>query len=213
MNTLRLDNLRTLLCLGAHSDDIEIGCGGAVLKLLQTYGPLHVCWVVLSGDPTRAAEARASAAQFLSGAAESRVEIAQFRDSFFPDQYASLKEFMHHLSREVAPDLIFTHHRADLHQDHRLVAELTTNAFRDPLVLEYEIPKWDGDLGRPNVYVPLTARQCQEKVAALMEHFGSQRPRRWFTPETFQGLMRIRGIECNAPEGYAEAFHCRKACL
>lgn len=202
----------TVLCLGAHADDIEIGCGGTVLRLAAETPGLAVRWVVFSGDRERQAEARLSASSFLDGIADTEVRTLDFRESFFPANLAAIKEEFEAL-KDLRPDLILTHHKLDHHQDHRVVAELTWNTFRDHLILEYEIPKYDGDLGNPNLFVPLPSRLGQRKVEALMHHFPSQRQRQWFSPDTFLGLMRLRGIQCNAAEGLAEAFHCPKAVL
>lgn len=202
-----------LLCLGAHSDDLEIGCGGTVLRLLAALPVARVTWVVLSGNPERAAEAREAARRLLGRRAGVRVVQQTFRDGFFPYQAVPIKEFFERLKREVAPDLVLTHYRQDRHQDHRLVSDLTYNTFRDHLVLEYEILKVDGDVGRPNVYVPLTAGTVRRKVSILEASFGSQRDRRWFSEEAFRALMRIRGVEAGAPSGYAEAFYGRKLVL
>lgn len=201
----------TVLCLGAHSDDIEIGCAGTVMRLLAESEGARCHWVVLSGgnNDERAGEARACARELLGGAATA-IEIQSFRDAFFPYQGERVKEFFEDLRRRVQPDIVLTHYGHDLHQDHRLVAELTWNTFRDHLILEYEIPKYDGGLGSPNLFVPISREQAVRKIDLLMTHFGSQRSNQWFTEETFRGLMRIRGIECNSPSGYAEAFYCRK---
>ena len=202
-----------LLCLGAHSDDCEIGAGGTILGWIAAGVRLDVHWVVLSGDACRAAEARASAGAVLEGAMRSTVEVAGFRDAYFPYQGAEIKEWMCGLSRRFSPDLIFTHNRDDAHQDHRLIADLTYKAFRDHMVLEYEVPKWDGDLGRPTTYVPMTAATLDRKLGILERHFQSQRSKDWFDGETFRGLARLRGMECRAPERYAEAFYIRKLIL
>jgi LmbE family N-acetylglucosaminyl deacetylase len=199
-----------VLCLGAHADDIEIGCGATVLRLAETVPQAEFTWIVFSGDPVRAEEARGSAARYLQCAGRATVVVKQFRDGFFPYVGASIKDYFEELQREVTPDLIFTHFRGDRHQDHRLVSELTWNTFRDHLILEYEVPKYDGDLGSPNCYVPLDGRRCSEKIRHVLAAFASQRDRRWFTEETFRGLMRLRGIECAAPGGYAEAFYAHK---
>lgn len=201
----------TVLCLGAHSDDIEIGCAGTLMRLLADRADVRCHWVVLSGGDSgdRAKEARASAAELL-GRAATAIEVESFRDAFFPYRGEEVKACFEELKRKVQPDIVFTHYRDDLHQDHRLVAELTWNTFRDHLILEYEIPKYDGGLGSPNLFVPLGQKEVARKVDLLMTHFGSQRSNQWFCPETFRGLMRIRGVECNAPGGYAEAFYCRK---
>jgi LmbE family N-acetylglucosaminyl deacetylase len=199
-----------LLCLGAHSDDIEIGCGGTLYRLLREWPVERVTWVVFSGDAARAAEARRSARRVLGRRVGARIVQAEFRESYFPYTAVAIKEFLHELGRDVSPDLVFTHYRDDRHQDHRLVSELTYNAFRDHLVFEYEIPKLDGDLGNPNVYVSLDATTVRRKMALLTSSFGSQRDKRWFSEEVFRGLMRIRGMEAGSPSGYAEAFYGRK---
>jgi LmbE family N-acetylglucosaminyl deacetylase len=201
---------RTILCLGAHSDDIEIGCGGTILHLLSAYAPIRVVWVVFSAEGVREREARSSAARFLAEADSHRVVTYNFRDGFFPFEGAKIKETFEEVVRNVAPDMIFTPSRDDRHQDHRLISDVTWQTFRDHLILEYEVPKYDGDLGRPNCYVPLSASHCQGKIAHLMDVFGSQRGKGWFTEETFRGLMRLRGIECAAASGWAEAFTARK---
>jgi LmbE family N-acetylglucosaminyl deacetylase len=198
-----------LLCIGAHSDDLEIGCGGTVLELLERQRVV-VTWVVLSGAGRRGREARASARRFLTRDRRSRILVEEFRDGYFPSQYEELKNFFEKLKGEISPDLILTHAGGDLHQDHRLVSELTWNTFRDHLILEYEIVKYDGGLGSPSVFVPLSISSQRRKVRLLLRGFGTQRSKRWFTPEAFNGIMRIRGVECNAPSGYAEAFYARK---
>ncbi|MEZ2144037.1 PIG-L deacetylase family protein [Bradyrhizobium sp. DN5] len=203
----------SILCLGAHSDDIEIGAGATILDLLARGVRLDVHWCVLSAAGERESEARASAAEFVSEAARSQIEAMAFRDGFFPEQGDGIKKWFESLKRRVEPDLILTHRGDDAHQDHRQVSRLTWNTFRDNLILEYEIPKWDGDVGRPNLYAPVSARALQRKIDLLMSHFGSQRSKQWFDPETFRGLARIRGMECRAPERYAEAFLARKLAL
>lgn len=203
-----------VLCLGAHSDDIEIGVGGTLSDWLAGGAKLHVTWCVLSGGADRAAEAQSSAQAFLEGAAAADIQLARFRDSYFPNEGAALKEWFEGLrSRIEKPDVIFTHWHGDAHQDHREVSRLTWNAFRDHLILEYEIPKWDGDLGRPNTYVALSGAAMDRKIALLRAHFPTQMGKDWFDEETFRGLARIRGMECRAPERYAEAFHARKLLL
>jgi len=202
-----------VLAIGAHADDIEIGCGGTLLRLVAEQPNLSVDWVVLSGLGERAGEAADSAAAFLQGAAETRVTVEQFRDGFFPYLGGAVKEFFEQLKSRVAPDLVLTHRLEDRHQDHRLVAELTWNTFRDHLVLEYEVPKYEGDLGQPNLFVPLTADQCERKVELLRKCFPSQAGRAWFSDDTFMALLRLRGVESNAPGRYAEAFHARKLVL
>jgi LmbE family N-acetylglucosaminyl deacetylase len=199
-----------ILCLGAHSDDLEIGCAGTLLRLLEADPKPAVTWVVFSGDVARAAETRRAARALLGAASALTVETHEFRDGFFQHQGAAVKETFEALKARLSPDLVFTHHRHDLHQDHRYLCELTWNTFRNHLVLEYEIPKFDGDLGAPNVFVPLSEDQVRAKVDTLLTCFPSQSGKRWFTEDLFRSLLRIRGMECNSPTGYAEAFHGRK---
>jgi LmbE family N-acetylglucosaminyl deacetylase len=213
MIELDLGTARNLLVLGAHCDDIEIGAGGTILRLAAEGKLASVTWAVMTSTPQREAEARASAAAFLEGVAETRVEVASFRDGFLPYSGYEVKEHFEWLKGEVRPDLVLTHRRADAHQDHRLVAELTWNTWRDHLVLEYEIPKWEGDLGAPNLFVPLDRELCERKVKLLHEHFPSQAGRRWFTADTFMSVMRLRGLECNSPSDHAEGLYVRKAIL
>jgi LmbE family N-acetylglucosaminyl deacetylase len=202
-----------VLALGAHPDDIEIGCGGTILRLVAEHPGLAVDWVVLSGHGERATEAADGAAAFLDGAAEARVRVERFRDGFFPYTGGAVKELFERLKDEVDPDLILTHRLEDRHQDHRLVAELTWNTFRDHLVLEYEIPKYEGDLGHPGLFVPLAPELCERKVELLRKCFPSQSGRAWFSDDTFWALLRLRGVESNAPTRYAEAFQARKLVL
>lgn len=202
-----------VLCLGAHSDDIEIGCGGSILEFLRTRKNLHFHWVVFSSGKDRDREARRSASLFLKGAAKQHVEVLDFRNSFFPSEGAAIKEYFETLKASLAPDVIFTHTRHDLHQDHRVINRLTWNTWRDHLILEYEIPKYDADLGSPNFFVPFDRRICGRKIRHLMACFATQRNKHWFTEDTFHGLMRIRGIEANAPGRFAEGFYVRKARL
>jgi LmbE family N-acetylglucosaminyl deacetylase len=199
-----------LLCLGAHADDIEIGCGGFILQLLQSRRPVEITWVVFSGRAQRASEARRSAKLFLKGASKSRIRVMSFRDGFFPYAGARLKEAVEQLKAGPRPDLVFTHYRDDRHQDHRLVSELAWNTFRDQWILEYEIPKFDGDFGIPNCFVPLDEQTSHRKARYLIETFRTQRKKDWFTGETFLSVMRLRGMECRAPSAYAEAFYSRK---
>ena len=201
------------LCLGAHSDDIEIGCGATLLGWIERGVHLDVHWAVLSATGQRADEAQSSASAFLAGAARSTIELGSFRDGFFPYQGAEIKAWFEALKPRVSPDVVLCHWRDDAHQDHREVSRLVWNTFRDHLVLEYEIPKWDGDLGRPNVYVPASSAAMARKVELLLRHFGTQRSKDWFAAETFTGLARLRGVECRAPDGLAEAFHVRKLAL
>jgi LmbE family N-acetylglucosaminyl deacetylase len=203
-----------LLLLGAHADDIEIGCGGTVLRLLAEHPGAEVRYVAFAATPERAAEARAAAAELTAGAARATVDIHDFRDSFFPwDQPARLKETMGALRKAFDPDVVFTHRREDLHQDHALIAQLTWNAFRDHLILEYEIAKYEGDLTPPNVYVPLDEAVARRKINLILRHYATQAGKGWFRAETFEAVMRLRAIECNAQAGWAEAFHGRKILL
>lgn len=199
-----------VLCLGAHSDDIEIGCGGTILRLIQEYPHLQVYWVVFSATQERAAEAIASAEAFLAGVSQRQIIVKEFQDGFFPYSGAEIKRYFEELKQIVLPDLIFTHYRHDRHQDHRVLNELTWNTFRDHLILEYEIPKYDGDLGAPNLFVSLDKDIFPKKIAYLLKYFATQSGRQWFSAETFQALLRLRGVESNAASGYAEAFYCRK---
>ncbi len=200
-----------ILFIGAHCDDIEIGCGGTALRLAREYPGAAVRWVVLASDARRAVEAGCSAERFLAGVDHHEVTVKTFRDGYFPYGGAEIKDYFETLKAACAPDLVFTHYGQDRHQDHRLVSELTWNTFRDHVILEYEIPKYDGGMASPNLFFPLDERDTEQKVAILAECFGSQRGKRWFARETFLGLMRLRGMECNAPSGYAEGFYCRKA--
>jgi LmbE family N-acetylglucosaminyl deacetylase len=202
-----------VLCLGAHSDDIEIGCGGFILQLLRSRRNVDIDWVVFSATNLREQEARRSAALFMRGARRQRVLISGFRDGFFPHEFAGLKELFETLKEAPPPDIVLTHYRDDRHQDHRVLSDLAWNTFRDHLVLEYEIPKYDGDLGVPNLFVPLDGAICRQKLAYLQRVFGTQRSKHWFQGETFSGLMRLRGMECRAPSRYAEAFYSRKTVL
>ncbi len=216
MITLRpasVDGPLKLLVIGAHSDDIEIGCGGTILKLLDDDPGASVSWVVLSGSPERADEARLSASAYLERAgrrnAEDQVLLESFRDGFFPSNVPTLKEYFENRLKPLDPDLIFTHYRHDRHQDHRTVSELTWNTFRNHLIVEYEILKYDGDLGQPNLYVSLTEEQCQYKTSGLVSHFISQRGKHWFSEDTFWSMLRIRGVEGGVR--FAEAFHLWKS--
>jgi len=199
-----------ILCLGAHSDDIEIGCGGTMLALARSGRELHVRWVVLSGERTRAEEAADSAEYWLADVARKEIALHGFRDGFFPDEWARIKEVFERIKADFDPDLVFTHYGKDMHQDHRIASELTWNTFRNHTILEYEIPKYDGDLRAPNVFVPLSAKTAVEKSGALMRFFNSQGIKHWFCEELFMGLMRLRGVESCSPSGYAEGFYSRK---
>jgi LmbE family N-acetylglucosaminyl deacetylase len=207
----RKDGVFKVLCLGAHSDDIEIGCGGAILRLAEEYPHCEFHWVVFSAIGTRELEAR-NAAQMFAGVRLKGPTLKSFKDGFMPFAGAEVKTVFEEL-KTLSPDLIFTHNRKDAHQDHRLLAELTWNTFRNHLILEYEIPKYDGDMGKPNVFIPITEDICRKKTSYLLEAFASQRNKHWFDERTFQSLMRLRGMECNAPSGYAEAFYGRKLVL
>jgi LmbE family N-acetylglucosaminyl deacetylase len=199
-----------ILCLGAHSDDIEIGCGGTILTWVKAGVPLEAHWVVLSSDDAREREARAAASEFLAGTRASTVAVQRFRNGYFPFEGAAIKDYFESLKSAPAPHVIFSHTGDDRHQDHRVVNELTWNTIRDHTILEYEIPKYDGDLGRPNVYVPLAEATLKEKFRIAAAAFASQRDKHWFTEDLFRGLARLRGMECAAPERHAEAFHGRK---
>jgi LmbE family N-acetylglucosaminyl deacetylase len=202
-----------ILCLGAHSDDIEIGCGATVLALAGRRPRPEFRWVVWSAAGIREREAMRGALKFLGPAAAEAVRVHAFRDGYFPAQFAEIKEAFESIALEFRPDIIFTHARDDRHQDHRVVSDLTWNTFRSQLILEYEIPKWDGDLGRPNLYVPVSKATAGRKTRALLSLFGTQRSKDWFSEETFLGLMRLRGMECRAADGHAEAFYARKITL
>ncbi len=199
-----------ILCLGAHCDDIEIGCGGAVLRLLAERPGSTVRWVAFASNPAREVEARAGAAAFLEKAADRQVVIHKFRDGYLPFQGAEVKDAFEAAKADFRPDVVLTHHRHDRHQDHRMVAELTWNTYRDHAILEYEIPKYEGDLGTPNLYLPLTEAVARRKIDLIVRSYPSQAGKRWFRPETFEAVLRLRGIECNAPDGFAEAFHATK---
>jgi LmbE family N-acetylglucosaminyl deacetylase len=202
---------KRILALGAHPDDIEIGCGGTMLRLASERPDAEVLWVVLAANEERAREAESSARAFLAGFARSRLVVKRHRDGFLPWSGAAVKEDFEGLKREFSPDLIFTHALHDRHQDHRLVADLTWNTWRNHLVLEYEIPKYDGDFGTPNLFSPLPAETVERKIALVREHFPSQAGKHWLTPDLLRAVCRIRGMECVAPEALAEAFTCRKA--
>lgn len=198
-----------ILCLGCHSDDIEIGCGGTILRLCEQYPESSVSWVVFSATGERERDARRGAELF-AGASLRVALVKTFQDGFLPYIGAEVKTVFEKELKQLEPDLVFTHYGQDAHQDHRLISELTWNTFRDHLTLEYEIPKWDGDLGHPNLFIPLELNSYDKKVGYILDIFQSQRSKRWFEKETFFSLMRLRGMECNAPSGYAEAFYCRK---
>jgi len=214
ISLLDSSRVQRLLCLGAHCDDIEIGAGGTVLKLAAANPQLQVRWVVFGAqDEKRREEARRGANLFLAAVQQKQVELLDFRDAFMRYDGVRLKEQFERLKGQFNPDLILTHHDDDRHQDHRFVNELTWNTWRDHTILEYEIFKYDGDLGRPNVFVPITEEIAGKKVAHLFDAFASQSSKQWFTPDVFLGLMRLRGVECNSPTMFAEAFHARKLTL
>jgi len=217
MLTLRfnrpLDVTCKILCLGAHCDDIEIGCGGTILALLQKHDNVLVRWMVFSSTAERAREARRSADAFLTGAPSKEIVVKQYRDGFFPFLGSQIKDDFETLKGQFDPDVVFTHYRDDRHQDHRLISDLTWNTFRNQLILEYEIPKYDGDMGSPNFFVPLDEAVCSEKTRIILDSFQSQRQKQWFDEQTFSAILRLRGMEGSSPTRYAEAFYCRKAVL
>jgi LmbE family N-acetylglucosaminyl deacetylase len=208
-----LGSIRRILCLGAHADDIEIGAGGTLLKLSEQIPDLEVQWVVFSAPGPRAEEARRSADEFLITLPRKQVIIGSFRESYFPSEWVAIKDWFEGVKAKFAPDLVFTHYRDDRHQDHRVLSDLAWNTFRNHLILEYEILKYDGDLGSPNVFVPLSEQLCLRKTQLLLKHFKTQSAKHWFTSDTFEAMHRIRGIECVSPTGRAEAFYSRKLVL
>jgi LmbE family N-acetylglucosaminyl deacetylase len=203
-------SLGSVLCLGAHADDIEIGCGGTILRWAEQNPDLEFHWVVFSAGGDRRSEAERSAQGFLGSCKKRHIDLHSVQDGFFPSNFSELKQTFEELKGAVSPDVILTHYGSDRHQDHRVVSELTWNTFRNHLILEYEIPKYDGDLGQPNVFVALDEAVCDEKIDLLYEHFPTQAGRTWFDRDTFRGLMRLRGVECGAPGRFAEAFYGRK---
>ncbi len=202
----------TVLCLGAHSDDIEIGCGGTILRLIEQYSDCKFHWVVFSALGIREAEAK-RAAELFAGSRLKGPILKNFRDGFLPYAGSDVKAVFENELKQFSPDLILTHYRKDAHQDHRLISELTWNTFRDHMILEYEIPKYDGDMGQPNVFIPLGPESYQKKVRYILDSFRSQQDKAWFCKETFLSLMRLRGMECNADSRFAEAFYCHKIVL
>lgn len=208
MLNISLRSARRILCLGAHSDDIEIGAGGTLLELAETGSDLQICWVVFSAPGERAAEARASASDFLSAVPNHEIKIGAFSESYFPNEWPFIKDWFEAIKTQFDPDIIFTHYRNDRHQDHRVVSDLCWNTFRNHLILEYEILKYDGDLGQPNLFVPLSDKTAARKVDLLLDHFQTQTRKHWFTRDTFEAMHRIRGVECAATR--AEAYYCRK---
>jgi len=203
-----------VLCIGCHSDDVEIGCGGTILQWLAKNPNLEFTWMVFAhGGSEREHEARKSFDLFTEKAKKKQLIVKDFKDGFFPFEGAKIKTVFEEELKQVKPDLVFTHYRNDLHQDHRLISELTWNTFRDHWILEYEVPKYDGDLGAPNVFVPLAEPLCRRKIEAILQGFPSQHGKRWFSEDVFRSLLRLRGVECNASGGHAEAFYCRKLVL
>ena len=199
-----------ILCLGAHSDDIEIGCGGTILRLIKEVPKAQFYWVVFSGDGKRSEETYRSANIFLNGVCSKKIDVQNFRESYFPFVGANIKDYFEKLKKECSPSIVFTHYTDDAHQDHQLISNLTWNTFRDNFILEYEIPKYDGDLGTPNLYVHLDESVVQRKINSICNIFQTQKEKPWFREETFRSILRIRGVESNSPSKYAEAFHCRK---
>jgi LmbE family N-acetylglucosaminyl deacetylase len=206
-------SVRRILCLGAHSDDIEIGMGGTLLTLAGQIHDLEICWVVFSAPGPRAEEARRSADDFLGNVARKVISIGSFRESYFPSEWPAIKDWFEEIKTKFEPEVVFTHYRDDRHQDHRVLSDLAWNTFRNHLILEYEILKYDGDLGHPSVFMPLSEQICTRKIELLLKHFKTQSTRHWFTSDTFEAMHRIRGIECASATGRAEAFHCRKLVL
>lgn len=213
LQLLRGNRPLTILCIGAHSDDVEIGLGGTILTLIAADPRINVHWCIGSANGMRADEAEASAAAFLDGAEDSRLSFGNFEDSYFPSQSPAIKQWLNDIRARTSPDIVFTHAHDDAHQDHREISQLTWNVFRDQMILEYEIPKWDGDLSRRNIYVPLSRGALDRKLELLSTHFATQRGKDWFDEEVFRGLARLRGMECRAPERYAEAFSLKKGML
>jgi LmbE family N-acetylglucosaminyl deacetylase len=209
----RAPSTRKILCLGAHADDIEIGCGGTILRWIQEHPGLEFYWVVLSSNRKRKDEAQKSASLFLKGAGKKDIVVESFRDGFFPYQGAEIKEYFEGFKKRFSPDIVLTHYRDDRHQDHRLVSDLTWNTFRRELILEYEIPKYDGDLGQPNLFVHLSEPVVRRKVQHILDVFKSQTQKHWLTEDTLRAILRLRGVESHAEEKYAEAFYCRKMIL
>jgi LmbE family N-acetylglucosaminyl deacetylase len=203
-----LSRAKRILCLGAHSDDIEIGCGGTILKILQRSSEIEIVWYVGSAGGIRKHEAQQSAVEFLRDAGWAEIQFGMFKESHFPEQWSNIKNAIEGVKAQFNPDIVFTHYREDRHQDHKVISDMAWNTFRNHLILEYEIPKYDGDLGQPNFYVPLEESLYASKTDALMKHFASQASKHWFTKSAFEGLARVRGIECAAH--FAEAFYCRK---
>lgn len=204
---------RKVLCLGAHCDDIEIGCGGTILRWLAEQPAMEFYWVVFSSDRERKKEALRSSEAFLNGARKKKVCVEDFRNGFFPYVATDIKDYFEDMKQRFSPEIVLTHCRDDRHQDHRLVSDLTWNTFRQHTILEYEIPKYDGDLGQPNLFVHLNHDICVQKIRTILSIFKSQADKHWFTEDAFRAILRLRGVESTAPEKYAEAFYCRKMAL
>jgi LmbE family N-acetylglucosaminyl deacetylase len=214
MIQFELGRIKKVLCLGAHSDDIEIGCGGAILKIIKECPEVEIYWMVFGATgEQRIKEARASAESFLKGVKRKTIVIKSFRDGFFPYVGDQIKDVFEQIKKEFVPDLVFTHFGNDGHQDHRTLSQLAWNTWRNHFILEYEIPKYDGDLGRANAFIPVSRAIADRKVKCLMKYFATQRNKHWFTPDLFYSLMRLRGMESNASSTYAEGFYCRKVVL
>lgn len=211
--TNKADEPLNILCLGAHCDDIEIGCGGTLLKLLDSNRSANVYWQIFSSTPARRQEAVSGANKICEKARSLQTNILDFRDGYLPYTGSAVKEAMEEVKQDFSPDLILTHFRHDLHQDHRMISELTWNTFRNHQILEYEIPKWDGDLGSPNTFVTLEKTHAKEKISILQDVYNSQHSKEWFTDDLFWSIMRIRGMECNSESGLAEAFYTRKTVI
>ena len=202
-----------ILLLGAHPDDIEIGCGGTILKFIKEVPNAEYRWIVFSGNKLRNKEAMQSSKAFLDEAKLKQVDVYNFRESYFPFIGAKIKDCFEKLAKEFNPDIIFTHYAKDAHQDHKLLSNLTWNTFRNHFIFEYEIPKYDGDIGSPNLFVNLDTLLIQKKINYLCTFFQSQKKKSWFSEETFRSILRIRGIESNSPSNYAESFYCHKILL
>ena len=204
------NNKLRVMCLGAHPDDIEIGAGGTILRIIDEIPETEFCWTVFSGNKKRSREALESANLFLKNSKVKNIQVHDFKESYFPFVGSGIKDFLEKLKTVFSPDIVFTHYRGDAHQDHRLISNLTWNTFRDHFILEYEIPKYDGDIGRPNFYAYLSESQVQTKIRYISDSFQTQKEKQWFTEDTFKAILRIRGLESNSTSKYAEAFFCRK---
>lgn len=216
MNKINLFNeikgVKNILCLGAHCDDIEIGSGGTLLRLQEEYPQLKFHWVIFSSNNQRKAEAHACSKEFIKNNASLDLTVLKCRESYFPFTAVEIKECFELLKQQFSPDLIFTHYHQDAHQDHRLISDLTWNTFRHHLILEYMIPKYEGEHGIPNFFVTLPIEAVQHKVNSIYNYYASQQEKHWFSKETFLAVMRLRGIESLSPSGYAEGFYARKMC-